>query len=74
MIVGHIETLRRDGRAIAIITHDMDFALRLCARCVILGEGAILIEGSTGDLLADAALLKRASLGEPKIAPAMRWL
>jgi energy-coupling factor transporter ATP-binding protein EcfA2 len=74
MIVRHVEALRLADRAIAIITHDMDFALRLCPRSVILGEGGILAQGPTRELMADAELLKRAGLAEPVIAPAMRWL
>lgn len=74
MMSKHAEALRNSGRAIAIITHDMDFALRLCARSVIVGEGGLLAEGPTAQLLFDAEILKRAGLAEPAIAPAMRWL
>jgi energy-coupling factor transporter ATP-binding protein EcfA2 len=74
MMVSHIEALRRRGRAIAVITHDMDFALRLCPRSVILGESGILAEGPTIELLRDRGLLKRAGLAEPAIAPVMHWL
>jgi energy-coupling factor transport system ATP-binding protein len=74
MVVGHVEALRRAGRAVAIVTHDMDFALRLCPRAVILGEGGIIARGPTARLLADAALLERAGLAAPTIAPALRWL
>jgi energy-coupling factor transport system ATP-binding protein len=74
MIDRHAEAQRRSGRAIAIITHDMDFALRLCGNSVILGDGGMLAQGPTAELLADFALLKRAGLAEPAIAPAIRWL
>jgi energy-coupling factor transport system ATP-binding protein len=62
------------GRAIALITHDMDLALRLCARSVVLGEGRVLAEGPTAALLGDPALLDRAGLAEPSCAEARRWL
>ena len=74
MIVRLVENFRASGRAIALITHDMDFALRLCARSVILGGGKILAEGPTRELLADTGLLARAGLAEPTVLPAMRWL
>lgn len=74
MVVRHVESLARAGRAIAIITHDMDFALRLCLRSIVLGDGRVLAEGRTADLLARPDLLARAGLAEPAIAPALRWL
>jgi energy-coupling factor transport system ATP-binding protein len=69
-----IERLRGAGRAVALITHDMDFALKTCPRAIVVGEGGILAEGSTPLLLRDAVLLARAGLRPPAIAPALRWL
>jgi energy-coupling factor transporter ATP-binding protein EcfA2 len=74
MVALHVEALRRGGHAIAIITHDMDFALRVCPRSVVVGEGTILADGPTQALLRDPALLQRAGLEEPAIAPAIAWL
>lgn len=73
-LAAEILALRERGRAIAVITHDMDLALRLCARSVIVGEGGILADGPTRELLDDPGLLKRAGLAEPSCAKAMRWL
>ena len=69
-----IERLRGEGRAVALITHDMDFALKVCPRAIVVGEGGILAEGPTPLLLRDQALLTRAGLLPPAIAPALRWL
>ncbi|MBZ6077936.1 ABC transporter ATP-binding protein [Microvirga puerhi] len=69
-----IAALRRKDRAIALITHEMDFALRLCTRCIIVGEGRILAEGAPDAVLFDRELMKRARLAEPSCAPARRWL
>ena len=73
-LAGEILTLRDKGRTVALITHDMDLALRLCARSIVVGEGGILAEGPTADLMRDKALLARAGLAEPSCADAMRWL
>jgi len=73
MVTAHIEAMRDAGFAIAVITHDMDFALRLCPRAVIVGEGGILADGPTRGLLADHGLLQRAGLTPPAIAPLLRW-
>lgn len=69
-----IARLRREGRAVAVVTHDMDFALRVCPRSIVVGEGKILAEGATSALLAEKALLARAGLAEPALAPAIAWL
>ncbi|RDI61945.1 ABC transporter ATP-binding protein [Microvirga subterranea] len=73
-LVERVGALSRKGRAIAVITHDMDLALRLCPRAIVVGEGAILADAPTGELMSDAPLLARAGLAEPSCAPAMRWL
>jgi energy-coupling factor transport system ATP-binding protein len=73
-VAADIERLRDDGRAVAILTHDMDLAFRLCPRLVVVGEGGVMAEGPTRALLRDEALLTRAGLGPPSIMPALRWL
>jgi energy-coupling factor transport system ATP-binding protein len=74
MVVRLVERLARDGHAIAFITHDMDLALNLCPRSIVVGHGGIMIDGPTADHLNDPDLLARAGLAEPAIAPALRWL
>ncbi|WP_230534240.1 ABC transporter ATP-binding protein [Microvirga roseola] len=73
-LVAEIRMLRDRGRAVAVITHDMDLALRLCPRSIVVGEGKILADGPTRQLMQDCALLKRAGLAEPSCAGAVRWL
>jgi energy-coupling factor transporter ATP-binding protein EcfA2 len=74
-VVEHeIESLRRAGRAVVVITHDMDFALRLCAHVAVVGEGGILAQGPTRALLADQALLARAGLQTPALQQVLDWL
>jgi energy-coupling factor transport system ATP-binding protein len=73
-LIHQILSLHENGRAIAVITHDMDLALRLCPRSIIVGEGGILADGPTQELMRDTALLRRAGLGEPSCARAFQWL
>jgi ABC-type branched-subunit amino acid transport system ATPase component len=73
-LVEAVVALSAKGRAIALITHDMDLALRLCARSIVLEGGRVLAEGPTPMLLRDPALLDRAGLAEPSCAVARRWL
>ncbi|MDQ7247111.1 ABC transporter ATP-binding protein [Dongia sedimenti] len=69
-----IERLRHGGCAVALITHDMDFALKVCPRAIVVGEGGILADGPTPVLLRDEALLDRAGLRPPALLPALHWL
>jgi energy-coupling factor transport system ATP-binding protein len=74
VLEAQILALSRKGRAIALITHDMDLALRLCSRSIVVGEGRILAEGPTERVLSDPKLLGRAGLAEPSCAKAQEWL
>ena len=69
-----IDGLRAEGRAIVLITHDMDFALRLADRVAILGDGRLQAEGPARELLLDTALMAASGLAEPELAAALRWL
>jgi energy-coupling factor transport system ATP-binding protein len=73
-LIDQLRLLSDKGRAIAVITHDMDLALRLCPRSIVLGEGRILADGPTEALMEDCSLLSRAGLAEPSCASARRWL
>ncbi|QFU16190.1 ABC transporter ATP-binding protein [Microvirga thermotolerans] len=73
-LAGQIAALGGEGRALAVVTHDMDLALRLCTRAIVIGDGRILAEGRPEDLLFDAALLACAGLAAPSCAPARLWL
>jgi energy-coupling factor transport system ATP-binding protein len=69
-----IDRLAGQGSAIAVITHDLDFALGVCRRAVILGEGRVLADGPIATLMRDHALLARADLEEPQVVSLLRWL
>jgi energy-coupling factor transport system ATP-binding protein len=69
-----IERLAGQGSAIALITHDLDFALGVCRRAVVVGEGRVLADGPIAALMRDHALLARADLEEPPVLALLRWL
>jgi cobalt/nickel transport system ATP-binding protein len=48
-----------------IATHDLDMALDLCSRAIVLKEGRIVADGPTGELLTDEALLQACHLEKP---------
>lgn len=68
-----IGALRARGTALAIITHELDFALSTCPRAVIVGEGRILADGPCPALLSDRALMRRAGLERPALLELAAW-
>lgn len=74
MVAAAIRGFTAEGRAVAVVTHDLDFALATCPRAVLVAEGGILADGPAPRLFADTALLSRAGLAPPAIMPALRWL
>lgn len=48
-----------------IATHDLDLALELCERTLVLSEGQIAADGPSAAIFADAALLAASSLEPP---------
>ena len=73
-IAQRIAELAASGRAVVLVTHEIDFALRLCSRAVVVDGGGIAFDGPMAELALDRALLERAGLAEPGIAPVLRWL
>jgi len=59
------EVLLRLEPTMLMVTHDLPYALQLCPRSVVLDDGAIVADGPTRDLLADADLLARHRLELP---------
>lgn len=74
MLINEILTLHGRGHTVVVITHDMDLALRLCPRSIVVGEGRILADGPTQELMTNTALVQRAGLAEPACAMALQWL
>lgn len=73
-IADAVHGLARDGRALAVITHDMEFALAVCDRLTVIAEGGVLASGAPKDLLRDDTLLARADLSPPALRPILDWL
>ena len=60
-----IQLLAGLGQTTFIATHDLDLALDLCSRTVVLREGRIVADGPSVEIFADAALLAASGLEPP---------
>jgi polar amino acid transport system ATP-binding protein len=49
-VLDFIAELRREGRDLIIVTHNMVFAREVSDRCVFIAEGRVVEEGPTADL------------------------
>jgi cobalt/nickel transport system ATP-binding protein len=60
-----IELLKTFQHTKVIATHDLDMAVDLCERTIVLHEGAVTADGPTRELLQDQALLVESGLEKP---------
>ena len=49
-------------KTILVTTHDLDFAARLCERCIVLDSGRLIRAGLTSEILADKSFLRSCGL------------
>ncbi|MEN3586438.1 MULTISPECIES: energy-coupling factor ABC transporter ATP-binding protein [unclassified Streptomyces] len=50
---------------VLMVTHDLPYALQLCPRSLVLGDGVIAADGPTADLLGDAEFMRAHRLELP---------
>lgn len=60
-----IELLKTFEHTKIIATHDLDLAMDLCRRTLIIHEGRMVVDGATLEIMQDEALLKRNRLEKP---------
>jgi cobalt/nickel transport system ATP-binding protein len=48
-----------------IATHDLDLAMELCERTIVMSAGTVMADGPTGEVFADDELLAASSLEKP---------
>jgi cobalt/nickel transport system ATP-binding protein len=60
-----IELLRSFEHTRLVATHDLDLALEVCGRVIVLAQGAVAADGPAEEILADGALLEQHGLEKP---------
>jgi len=60
-----IQLLQGLSHTRVVATHDLDLALDLCSRTVVLNAGRVMADGPSDRILADTALLERSGLEGP---------
>lgn len=70
----HIRRLVQAGRGIVVITHDLDFALSVAERALLVDQGSVTFDGCCRELMLDTDRLTRAGLLPPEAAPFLHWL
>ena len=51
-LAARMRALAGRGAAVVVATHDVEFAARAASRCVLLGAGRVVADGSTSEVLA----------------------
>lgn len=60
-----IENLRGFRHTKIIASHDLDLILEVCNRCIILHNGAVMVDGESRDVLLNEGLMHRSDLELP---------
>lgn len=62
-----IESLRRAGRTVLAITHDIDFCAGHFERVVVMGQGQVLADGPASAVLGQGELLAQTDVQPPQL-------
>ncbi|MDZ4168323.1 MAG: ABC transporter ATP-binding protein [Coriobacteriia bacterium] len=60
-----IELLKSFEHTKIIATHDLDLAVELCERTIVMRDGALVADGPTSEVFADEPLLEQSGLEQP---------
>jgi len=63
-----VDRLRNQGKTVIAISHDIDFCAERFPRTVVMGQGRVLLDGDTGDVLAQAGILAQTHVEPPQLA------
>jgi len=58
LVAGYLRELKRRGTAVLLVEQKLTIALEVADRCLVMGHGQIVFEGTPAQLRADAAVRK----------------
>ena len=77
-MAGIVQRLLEQGRAVVVVTHNMDFVYQIAERAVVMKDGGIIFDGKTHDLFTNLPLIRNAGLELPEFYQARlefrKWL
>lgn len=74
LLMGYLERLNKQGKAILIITHDMRLTAEWVEHVVVMSDSEVLFDGHISQAFIDPQLLAKASLLPPPLAELMQKL
>lgn len=66
-IANVIRTLRKRGRTVVTITHDIDFCAENFERVIAMSQGTVLLDGKANDVLGQDEILARTYVDPPQL-------
>lgn len=69
-----LRDLNADGTTILVVTHDMQLVSEYADRCVVVGGGRVVADGTAAEVLGDEPLLRSAALRMPPLKRALHDL
>ena len=63
-----LDVLREQNKTVIAISHDIDFVAENFDRVVVMGQGKILLDGNTQQVLGESAILQQTNLQPPQMA------
>nr|WP_279593435.1 ABC transporter ATP-binding protein [Pseudodesulfovibrio sp. S3-i] len=68
MLAAALQDLRRRGKAVVVISHDMDFVAENCSRALCLETGKMRFDGNVAELFEEHVLMEKCGLLPCQIA------
>jgi len=66
--------LNEKGKAVIVVTHDIEFVIENFPRSVAMADGRIVADGPTNSVLSNDAVIERCSLTRPQLTETARCL
>src|SRR5699024_4287828 len=57
-LLGHIQTLRDEGKTIVLVEHDMDVIMSISDWIICFAQGKVIAEGRPDDISSDPAVIE----------------